>query len=338
MSPSTGNHSVSAQGSTGNPHLGQSPGPRGVTLLAALLIFSPLLQWLYLTVLAQFTLLEPPFSRSGGLALAMQLFFAPGNVLGVVVGVGLFKRSERMRRFARLLFLISLALSAWQLGAQVVAWRFSSNTSLSATTLLIAATYLWYFGRPGVKAQFQVQSRDVVEQQAAAAGIGAAQGRAVHPRALAVCACVEILVCVAAAAMTAHLWTTFTGETLLDGWTLAETPAGEELLRMFLFVIFALFLSPHLLTAVASVGILLGRDTTAMARRYGLVTCWTMIGCLLLTAWLVSHAELAFDVRNGLALGAFSGVSFVWHLYFLHVLARSRLAANVAAKAGRHPR
>ena len=133
----------------------------------------------------------------------------------------------------------------------------------------------------------------------------------------------EILLCLAAVALTVDLWTTFSGEPLLRGTGLAAMPPEEDLLKMFLFVTFALLLSPHVLTAAASVGILLGRATANMARRYSLVACWTVIGGLLFTIWLTSNPELSFDARNARILGAFCVFSLVWHLWFLYVLARS---------------
>ena len=268
-------------------------------------------------------MLEPPFTQSSGLVLAMQLFFAPGNVLAVVLGVGLMRRSEWMRRIAQVVFLLMLGLAALQVGMQVAAWRFNSNTPLGVTTLIVAAVYFWYFGRPRVKQQFQARRRPASRQPVAAGVTDAAPGRDTNPVALTVCACMEILLGLAAVALTVDLWTTFSGEPLLRGTELAAMPPEEDLLKMFLFVTFALLLSPHVLTAAASVGILLRRATADMARRYSLVACWTVIGGLLFTIWLTSHPELSFDVRNARVLGAFCAFSLVWHLCFLYVLARS---------------
>ena len=160
------------------------PATRGASVFAAVLILSPLLQWAYLTVLSQFTVLESPFTQSSGLVLAMQLFFAPGNVLAVVLGVGLMRRSEWMRRIARFVFLLMLGLAALQVGMQVAAWRFSSNTLLGVTTLIVAAVYFWYFGRPHVRQQFQARRRPASRQPVAAGVADAAPGRDTNPRAL----------------------------------------------------------------------------------------------------------------------------------------------------------
>jgi len=329
---------MSTPGTIGNRVVAKPPAASGVTLFAAVLILSPLLQWLYLIVLSQFTLLEPPFTQSSGLVLAMQLFFSPGNVLAVVLGVGLMRRSERMRRVGQFVFLIALGLAALQVGMQVASWRFNSNSLLAATTLIIAAAYLWYFSRTHVKEQFQARPQPASGPQAAAGVTDAAPGAASNPRALIACACIEILLGLAAAVLTAHLWNTFSGETLLGGTGLSVMPPEEDLLKMFLFVTFALLLSPHLLTAVASVGILLRRATAGMARRYSLVACWTVIGCLLLTGGLISKPEFSFDVRNARILGAFCSFSLVWHLCFLYVLARSRLPLDANAPSGAAPR
>ena len=69
--------------------LSASPPARspGVTWLAALLIASPLVQWAYVSALSYLTILEPPLTGSRGIPLAMQLFFAPGNIIAIVLGV-----------------------------------------------------------------------------------------------------------------------------------------------------------------------------------------------------------------------------------------------------------
>jgi hypothetical protein len=329
---------VSAPEAIGNRVSAKPPGTAGVTLFASGLVLSPLLQWLYLTVLSHFTLLEPPFTHSSGLALAMQLFFSPGNIVAVVLGVGLVRRSERTRRIAQFVFLLTLGLAALQVGTQLVTWRFNSNALLAGTALIIAAAYFWFFGRPHVRQQFETRPLSTSRQEVAACATEAAREKARRPRALIACACMEILLCLAAAALTAHLWTVFSDEALLDEDVVSPMPDEQELLKMFMFASFAVLLSPHLLAAVASVGILLGRATTSMARRYSVVACWAVIGCLLLTAWLMSRPELSFDVRNALMLGAFCSFSLVWHLCFLYVLARSRSPSDAAAAVGARTR
>jgi hypothetical protein len=149
------------------------------------------------------------------------------------------------------------------------------------------------------------------------------------------CAWTEILLGAAAVALTVHLWTTFREEPLLGGTGLSEMPAEEGLLKMFLFVLFALLLSPHVLTAVAGGGILLGRAMGGMARRYSLVACWTAICGLLFTIWLATKPEISFAEQNVRILGAFFGISFVWHLCFLFALARSQSPASGTVAAGK---
>jgi hypothetical protein len=99
---------------------------------------------------------------------------------------------------------------------------------------------------------------------------------------------------------------------------------ADELVKTFVFVCLALLLSPHVLTTLASIGILLGRATTSLARRYSLVACWSVVGCLLLTAWLAGRSGLAFDARSARMLVAFCVFSLAWHLCFLYALARAR--------------
>jgi hypothetical protein len=304
----------------------------GVTLLAVVLILSPLLQWLYLTVLARFTLLPPPFTHSRGLVLAMQLFFAPGNVLAVALGVGLMLRSEWARRICRFVCLVTLLMAVWFVGAQVQRWRFDPNTLLAGATLVMAAIYLWFFGRAGVRQRFAARAAAAGAQTSGAAGSSARSSR--RSLAVIVCGCLEIIVGLAAAALAFHLWTVFGEQTLLDDAALGEIPAEDGLLRMFVFVVLALLLSPHLLTLAAAVGLLLGRDTAGMARRHSLIACWTAIGGLLFGIWLMTHPELSFDARNALVLGAFCGISLVWHLGFVYVLARGRLRSGAAGEAG----
>lgn len=297
-----------------------------------MLILSPLLQWLYLTALSYFTVLEPPFTHSRGLALAMQLFFAPGNIFAVVLGVGLLGRSERIRRISRIVFLITLVLAAVHLAVQIERWRFDSNALLAGTTLIFAATYFWYFGRPGVRRHFQARPPGANAPARAAAAAATSPGKTRRSRALIACAGMEILLCVAAGALAVQLWDVFAEPGLLDDSALNDLPAEDGLLRTFMFVAFALLLSPHLPAAVASVGLLFGR-LEGMARRYSYVVCWASIGVLLLAVWLMTKPELSFDVRHALVIGAFSCVSIVWHLAFLYVLARVRSRAEVVATA-----
>jgi len=326
---------MNAPGPVGVLVSAKPPATAGVTGFAAILILSPLLQWLYLSALSHFTLLEPPFTRSSGLVLAMQLFFSPGSVLTVVLGVGLLRRSERMRRITRVVSLISLGLAALQIGSQFAAGQFNSNVLLAATTLITAAAYFWYFGRPNVVQQFQAERRPAGPPQPATPAAGVAPGQPRHSRALIASACVEVLFGLAAAALTARLWTVFSEEDLLESAMLSAMPPEHDLLKRFVFVTIALLLSPHLMTAIASIGILLRRATASMARRYSIVACWSVVGCLLLTAWLSSRPGLSFAEHNAHLLFAFCGVSLVWHLCFLYVLARSARAPEAAEPAGK---
>lgn len=307
------------------------PATGGVTVFAAILVLSPLLQWLYLSALSHFTLLEPPFTRSSGLVLAMQLFFSPGSVLTLVLGVGLLRRSERIRRITRVVSLISLGLAALQVGTQFVAGQFNSNVLLAATTLIMAAAYFWYFGRPGVVQQFQARQRPAGPPQPATRATDAAPEQAKRSPALIACACMEVLLGLAAAALTARLWAVFNEENLLDDAMLSAMPPEHDLLKMFMFVTIALLLSPHLMTAIASIGILLRRATASMARRYSIVACWSVVGCLLITAWLSSRPGLVFAEANARLLFAFCGISLIWHLCFLYVLARPKRVPEAAA-------
>jgi hypothetical protein len=304
------------------------PGPGGATLLAAALIVSPLLQWLHLTVLSYFTLLEPPFTTSRGIVLAMQLFFSPGNILAVALGVGLMRRSKWSRRIVRALSLFAAGVAALQLGIQVAAWRFDSNALLAGATLVFSAVYVWYFGRPHVKQQFQARSQPARLEQATPEATAAMPAQPKYSRADLICACIEILLGIAAVALLWHLHGMFGVTPLLD---IGEGPGvadADGLVKTFMFVCLALLLSPHVLTTVASIGILVGRATTNLARRYALIACWSVVGCLLLTAWLVERPGLAFDTHSARMLVALCGFSLVWHLCFLYVLARARPAAN----------
>lgn len=310
-----------------------SPEDSGVTLLAVVLIASPLLQWLYLTVLSHFTVLEPPFTTSRGVVLALQLFFAPGNVLAVAIGVGLMRRSEWARRIGQVLFLLGVATAALQVGTQVAALRFDSNVLLAGSTFVFCAVYLWYFGRRDVKRQFQKQAHPARQEQAAIEAKGAMPAQMKHSRAVLLCACVEIVLGCVALALLWHLYGVFGTVPLLN---LGEGPGvadADQIVRLFLFVCLALLVSPHALTTAGSIGILC-RGATNLARRYSIIACWSMIGALLLTTWLVVRPGLAFDASSSDLLFAFFGFSFVWHLFFVHVLAQAGSAANEKSGGG----
>ena len=304
------------------------PAEGGVTLLAAVLIVSPLLQWLYLTALSYFTLLEPPFTTSRGLVLAMQLFFAPGNVLAVALGVGLMRRSEWSRRIARALFVLAVGFAAVQVGIQVATWRFDSNALLAGTALVFSAVYFWYFGRPAVMQRFRARPQPARRKQATPEATAAVPAQMKHPRAVVFAACVEILLGIAAIAVLWHLHDTFGAMPLLDVGAGPGVADADGLLRTFLFVCLALLLSPHVLTSAAGIGILFGRAATNLARRHSLIACWSAVGCLLLTAWPVERPGLAFDTHSARVLVAFCVVSLVWHLRLLYVLARARRPAD----------
>lgn len=303
------------------------PGKRRVTLLAAVLIVSPLLQWLYLTGLSYFTLLEPPFTTSRGLVLAMQLFFAPGNVLAVALGVGLMRRSEWSRRIARVVFLFAAGVVALQIALQAASWRFDSNTLLAGTTLIFSAAYFWYFGRPHVQQQFRGRPQPARPEQAAPAATVALPAQTKHPRGVIIGACVEILLGIAAIAVLWRLHDILGATALLDVGAGPGVDDADGLLKTFVFVCLALLLSPHVLTTAASIGILFGRATN-LAHRHSLIACWSVVGCLLLTAWLVERPGLAFDTPSARILVAFCVVSLVWHVRLLYVLARARRPAD----------
>ena len=304
-----------------------SPGRNGVTLLAAVLIASPLLQWLYLTGLSYFTLLETPFTRSRGLVLAMQLFFAPGNVLAVALGVGLMRRGEWSRRITRVVFLCAASVVALQIAHQATSRRFDSNTLLAGTTLIFSAAYFWYFGRPHVRQQFRGRPQPARPEQAAPAATVAVPAQTKHPRGVISGACVEILLGIAAIAVLWRLHDILGATALLDVGAGPGVADADGLLKTFVFVCLALLLSPHVLTTAAGIGILFGRATD-LARRHSLIACWSVVGCLLLTAWLVERPGLAFDTHSARILVAFCVVSLVWHVRLLYVLARTRRPAD----------
>jgi hypothetical protein len=313
------------------------PGQHVVTLLAAALIFSPLLQWLHLTALSHFTLLEPPFTTSRGIALAMQLFFSPGNILAVALGVGLMRRSEWSRRIVRALSLFAGGVAALQLGVQVATWRFDSNALLVGTTLVFTAVYVWYLGRPHVKQQFQSRPQPA-HPVPAKVEAAATSAKPRHSRTLLICACVEILLGIAAVALLWHLHEMFGAKTLLDVGDGPGVADADGLVKLFVFVCLALLISPHVLTTLASIAILLGRATTSLVRRYALISCWSAVGCLLFAAWLVERPGFAFDTRSARVLVAFCVFSLAWHLCFLFVVARAQRAANARPAQGKASR
>lgn len=292
---------------------------RGVTWLAALLIASPLVQWAYVSALSYLTILEPPFTGSRGLPLAMQLFFAPGNIIAIVLGVGLFFRSEWTRRIARVVCIIAAGLSAWVVGMQFATAHLDSNLLLAGLSLALTLVYAWYLGRDSVRVEFGTRERSKATFESIPA-----KAPASYPRLLIVAACVEIMLGLAAGLLVAYLYTGFGARPLLDVGPGIGVTEADELLRKFLTVAFALFLAPHALTTYASIGIVIGRDTTATARRYALIACWTVIGAALITAWLVTREGFAFDPRTPRFLWAFCGVSLAWHACFLYILARYR--------------
>jgi hypothetical protein len=271
------------------------------------------------SALSYLTILEPPFTGSRGLPLAMQLFFAPGNIIAIVLGVGLVFRSEWTRRIARGVCVIAAGLSAWVVGMQFATARLDSNLLLAGLSLALTLLYAWYFGRDSVRVEFSAREGSKVTVESAPA-----KAPAPYPRALIVAACVEIMLGLAAGLLVAYLYTGFGERPLLDVGPGIGVTEADELLRKFLSVAFALFLAPHALTTYASIGIVIGRDTTATARRYALIACWTMIAAALVTAWLATREGIAFDPRTARFLLAFCGVSLAWHASFLYILARSR--------------
>jgi hypothetical protein len=292
---------------------------RGVTLFAALLIATPFVQWAYVSALSYFTILEPPFTGSRGIPLAMQLFFAPGNIIGVILGVGLLFRSEWTRRIARVVFLIAVMLTAWYIGLQVATSRLDSNALLGALSLAVTGACLWYFGLGTVRDEFR--PREARSATVAAAPLKRPEA---YPPSMIVAACAECMLGLVAAILIANLYTGFDTQPLLDVGPGIGVTEADEFLRKILFVAFALFLAPHVFTTAASVGILLGRDTSGIARRQALIACWTVIGAALVAAWLATREGLAFDARSVKLIYAFCGLSLVWHACFLYILARFR--------------
>jgi hypothetical protein len=291
----------------------------GVTLLACLLIATPLIQWAYVSALSYFTILEPPLTASRGIPLAIQLFFTPGNVVPVALGVGLLFRSEWTRRVARGVFVVAVAFGAWLLGTQVARAQLDSNALLSMLSLAICGVSLWYFGLPRVRAEFRPAAS---VKATAGPGPAAPPGSIAYSRGLVVAACVESMLGLAAAFLVAYLYTQLTTRTLLDFGPGIGITEADELLRKFLFVAFALLLAPHALTTYAAIGILLGRDTTRVARRYALIACWTVVGAALVAAWLATREGFVFDARTARYVYLFCGVSLAWHAVFVCTVSR----------------
>lgn len=206
---------------------------------------------------------------------------------------------------------------------QAAAWRFDSNALLAGTTLVMCALYAWYFGRPAVKQEFRARAA-AGERPVASPAAGAKSAVAAYPRVLIACAGVEMLLGLAAVVLLAHLYTVFRDVPLLAMEGGDSMAIADELLKMFLFVSLALLMSPHALTTVAGVGMLLGRNTSGMARRYAIVACWSVVGCLLIVASLVMRPGFAFDPQSAKLLFAFCAFSLVWHACFLYALARWR--------------
>ena len=293
---------------------------RGVTLLASLLIATPLLQWAYVSALSYFTILEPPLTASRGIALAIQLFFTPGNVIPVALGVGLLFRSEWTRRVARGVFVVAVAFSAWLVATQVARAQLDSNALLAMMSLAICGVSLWYFGLKRVREEF----RPAEARGAKAPAPVDREGSIAYSRGLVALACIESILGLAAAFLVAYLYTQLTTRPLLDfGLGIGVTEA-DDLLRKFLFVAFALLLSPHALTTYAAIGILLGRDTTRVARRYALIACWTVVGAALVAAWLTTREGFVFDARSARYIYVFCGVSLAWHAFFVYTVSRLR--------------
>jgi hypothetical protein len=293
---------------------------RGVTLLASLLIATPLIQWAYVSALSCFTILEPPLTGSRGIPLAIQLFFTPGNVIPVALGVGLLFRSEWTRRVARGVFLLAVALGAWLLGTQVARAQPDSNALLSMLSLAICGVSLWYFGLPRVRAEF----RPAVTREAKGLAAVPRQGPIVYSRGLIAAACIEAMLGLAAAFLVAYLYAQLTTRPLLDFGPGIGVTEADDLLRKFLFVAFALLLAPHVLTTYAAIGMLLGRDTTRVARRHALIACWTVVGAALVAAWLATREGFVFDARTARYIYLFCGVSLAWHAFFVYTVSRFR--------------
>lgn len=287
---------------------------RGITLLAAFLIASPLLQWAYVSVLSHFTILEPPFTTLRGLPLALHVFFNAGAILPAL-GVALLYRSEWARRIACVVFGVALASSSWAVLAQVAGSRPDSNVLLALNTLAVSAACLSYLLRASVRAAFRPIAGSRIVLQAVPPASAAPQSRP-----LTMMACGEIVLGLLAALLLAYLHRYFAASPLLDYGPGTGVTEADELLRTLLFAAFALFLAPHALTVAASVGILLRRDTLRAARRYLVIASRAAIGAALVAAWLGWREGFAFEMRVVWAVWAFCAASIAWHGRFLYVL------------------
>jgi len=280
---------------------------RGASVLSMLLIASPLVQWAYVSALSYFTIMEPPFTGSRGITLAMQLFFAPGNVLAIVLGVGLFLRSEWTRRIARVVLFVAVAISGWFVGLQFVRWSFDSSILLALLSLAVGATCLWYFGRPSVREEFRPREDSGIVLETAPP-----KAEDPYSRALVIAACGEVLFGLAAALLLVHLYFVLATRPLLDMGPGIGVTEADEFLRNILFVAFALFLAPHALTTAASIGILLIRhDPQRVVRRYALIAGWTVVAAALVAAWLAIRRGFAFDARSVQYVYLFCGALFL---------------------------
>ena len=290
---------------------------RGVTLLAAFLIASPLVQWVYISALSQFTILEPPYTTSRGLPLAIQIFFLSAGIVPTCLGVGLLYRSEWARRIACLVFAGIVALAAWPIAMQVATRRFDAGILLALWALALSAGCLWYFARARVRAEFRPIEQSKIELQAVPPKSGAPQSPA-----LVVMAWGEIALGLLAVLLLVYLRFGFGARPLLDVGPGIGVTEADELLRTVFFVVFALLLAPHALTTAASVGILLRRDTLRVARRYLVIACRLVVGAALVAAWLGWREGFAFESRSVWTIWAFCAVSLAWHVRFLYVLGR----------------
>ncbi len=298
----------------------------GVTLLATVLILNPLLQWLFLLVLSTVTILEAPFTHSTGLGMAMQMFFAPGNIIGVLLGIGLLSRSEWARRIALGVFVITLLLDVYFIYLQFASQQFNSSLIVIVAALLFCAFYFWYFTRPAVKAEFKAGTR--AQPLASARAMPQAASAVPAPErssmGVIIAACFEALLSLGALALVYYAWTVFIQGTSHAGVAQQSLSAEQEVLHVFLFCAIALLLLPHALTLWSAIALLFRQPAApTAARRWSALVCWTSVGCFLLVVWLASMTVLEFDVRNALLLGGFCILSLVWHLCFI-VIARRR--------------
>lgn len=294
-----------------------TPAPRGsgVTLLAWLLIASPLVQWAYVSALSQFTILEAPYTTSRGLPLAMQIFFHSAVAIPTCLGVGLLYRSEWARRIACVVFAVMAALSSLSVGTQVALQRMDASILLSLWSLALSAGCLWYFMRSRVRAEFRP-----IEQSRIEVLVVPRPNEAPQSRPLILMAWGEIVLGFLAALLLAYLHFAFGARPLLDFGPGIGVAEADEFLRTILFVAFALLLAPHALTAAASVGMLLGRDTLRPARRYLVAACRLAIGAALVAAWLGWREGFAFEARGVWIVWVFCALSLAWHLRFLYIL------------------